>query len=95
MRVLRQFFCFFFTKKFHTKKKAKKAQNANKRFPFRCFLYTQKLQKAQNANKRLSLRCFSCPYKEQKSQKAQNVKQTTFFLLDVSMHIKILSFLCT
>ena len=51
---------------------------------------TRKAQKAQSANKRLSLRRFLLA---QKAQKAQNVKQTTFFFLDVFMRIKMLSFL--
>ena len=42
---------------------------------------TRKAQKAQSANKRLSLRRFLLA---QKAQKAQNVKQATFFFLDVS-----------
>ena len=44
-------FFFFSRKDFTHTKKAKKAQNANKRLSLRHFLYAQKEQKAQNANK--------------------------------------------
>ena len=76
----------FFKQKDFTRTKSTKSTKRTKSTKSTKSIKRTKKHKTQRSDFPL-LRCYLC------AQKAQNVKQTTFFVLDVFMCIKMLSFL--